>query len=203
MKTTKHIIVAVCLILISINGFGCNSGKEEKSGNKDIKVDSTKVSPAVADNFIEVFYQPPVNWVTLPAQESSQMVEADPQDSVRTLFRYLISSVYKDTISRSMLFTGRVKINNPEMEMDEAIKKWSEDILTKFNPDEITQDRIEINDIEMTRFRIERTDLIAFKLIFPNSRGEIVQFDYTIRKSAYESLKDAVESSIATIKILK
>ncbi|MFH1195718.1 MAG: hypothetical protein V1720_08380 [bacterium] len=202
MNKMKYFYLAFWFVFIAINGFGCKSGSGE-TADKKIMIDSTKLDPAISDNYIGVFYHPPINWKPLPPEVSSRMIKKDTANAARELFSYNLSSVFIDSVSRSMLFTGKVKINNPEMDMDDAIEAYSKDIMSKFNPDDIKKDEYENNGITITRFHVDRIDLVAFKLLFTNDRDEIIQFDYSIKKTFYESVEKAIESSIASIKYFK
>jgi len=194
-------ILHKCLI-ISFVVFLLFCSKQEKTSSLEtaeltFEVDSTKLELTVYNQDLGIQFNAPKEWTPIPRslfeefskQISSNFLEGDG-------FKVSPVSIFLNQQNKCLLYISHLQ----NLEDSTTVKKYKDLIQTTFSPTKVG-DFLK-DDIIFTQYLIQDDAQINFKLLFFNSKNQLIQFDYILPNDSYLSELKAIESSIGSIKLL-
>ena len=77
------------------------------------------------------------------------------------------------------------------------------ELFTKYNSElSIEREEVSKNQLKFIKLKIEKGNLLSYKIIFLNKNKEIIQLDFSIVKKEAKDLKPTIEASIKSIELL-
>lgn len=169
----------------------------EKVTELAFEVDSIKLELASVDQNLGIQFNSPKGWTLIP----QKLFEAfSQQDSTIFLkgsdFALAPISIFLNQDSKSLLYISQMRGIQDSVSID----GYKNLIQGKFSPTK-AGDFLKDN-ILFTQYLIQNESRVNFKLLFFNSKNQLIQFDYIIPKDVYLSELKAIESSIGSIKLI-
>ena len=147
-------------------------------------------------------FRPPLGWEPLDDAQRARVAEALVADQDDDRYNLALGELFLHTDSLSFAAVSTVTRDGmPVAEIEEYVESFA----AALGPDEDDEIRargvFRMQDREITQFRHMVGDRVSFTLIFAPKSGTVVQIDYSIPASAYESEGIKLESSIGTLRI--
>lgn len=195
----KSFIIIAFITLITLLLF-CS--KPDKTSSQEVaelvfEVDSTRLELTSHDRYLSIQFNSPKGWTLIP----KRLFEAfSKQDSSIFLqgadFKITPISIFLNQESKSLLYISQIH----GIQDSASVDKYKALIQRTFSPTKVG-DFLKDN-ILFTQYLIQNENHVNFKLLFFNSKNQLVQFDYIIPKDFYVSELKAIESSIGSIKLI-
>lgn len=196
MKITQKYLLFLLIPLIVIS---CEEKKEVDTNS--IATANILEKDIIINEDLNISYKVPLDWEKMPAALSEKYV-ARLNSKKDNLIIYSPKSFYYDDNSSSLLRVGRVSLKDKSISGLLTLDKYIE-LFKKFNSDLIIQrNKIQLNQLQIIELKIEKGNLISFKIIFHNRAKEIIQLDFSITKENIAKLKSSIDASIKSIRLL-
>ncbi len=183
--------------------FALYCSRQDQDSSKRIaeltfEVDSTKLELTSVDQNLGIQFNSPKGWALAP----KTLFEAfSKQDSSIFLegagFKITPISIFLNQESKSLLYISQMR----EIQDSASVDKYKGFIQRTFSPTKVG-DFLKDN-ILFTQYLIQDEIRVNFKLLFFNSKNQLIQFDYIIPKDVYLSELKAIESSIGSVKLIE
>jgi len=198
-KLVPVLFLAVSLFLLSCG----DKQPSEDIKTEEVKIDEKILSDVIIDEDLGISYQVPLKWELMSSELTERYVaRLDSEKFDGNFIVYQPKAFYFNSGISGLLRVGTVDKNKEADEKELTIQHYIL-LYEKFNSTKnIKQKRIQTNNLVITQLIIEKSNLISFKNILMNKNDKIVQFDFSIQQKDYENNKSAIETSLASIKIL-
>jgi hypothetical protein len=100
-----------------------------------------------------------------------------------------------------LLSVGKVITNDTTLAKSARLNFYKGLISSKHKNDKLVSANFIHSKVYFSQFKIEKFNLVSFKLFFLNMKGEIIEFDYTIPAAYLESIHPSIKSSIGSIRL--
>ena len=170
----------------------------EKTAELTFDVDSTKLEKTTFVHDIGVQFNAPKEWTRISTSlfeefsKHSSMILLEGND-----FAVNPISIFLNKENNNVLFLSQLEV----FEDSTIVNKYKDLIQIKFSPTKVGN--FIKDDIIFTQYLIQDENRINFKLLFFNSKNQLIQFDYIISRESYLSEIKAIESSIGSIKLIE
>ena len=194
----KSSFVMVFIIMFTLIACEKDVHKTEKV-ETNIKLLNDEI---IIDESLNISYKTPLNWDEMPASLSEKIVARLGGKNKNNLILYSPKSFYYNNNSSSLLRVGKVSLKestNPDLlKLDSYFE-----LFKKYNPKLIVErNDIHLKQLEIMELKIEKGNLISFKIVFNNKTKEIIQLDFSISKENLSQLKPSIDASIKSIILL-
>ncbi|NJD22027.1 MAG: hypothetical protein FIA82_05085 [Melioribacter sp.] len=189
------LFVSSILFLIS-----CGKGKNDETDLSDfIAFDKSKLGIEVVDQNLGIKFFPPNGWElkqsSLSRKVESRGTTANPGDN----FFYQPVYLFFNQTTGGLLSVGKVETNDTTLSKSARLNYYKGLLNTKYKSNDLTVGNFIHSKIYFSRFKFRKEKLISFKIIFENSTGDIIQFDYTIPMDFLENADLSIKSSVGSI----
>jgi hypothetical protein len=199
----KYEIKKVDLLLFLFSAiifFSCK-GKEGEEESYYFSFDKSKIGIEVVDQELGIKFNPPSGW-NLRQTLTSKKIESrggavNPNDN----FVYHPIYVFFNDSTSGLLSVGKVVTNDSTLTKSAQLNYYKGLIKTKYQNQKLSTGNFLNSKIYFTQFRFQKETLVSFKLVFENTKKEIIQFDYTIPSNYLEGMTPFIKSSVGTIKL--
>lgn len=193
----KYFILLAAVLMIA----GCGKNGSDDDGGVDFYSDDiSKTGMEVSDQVIGIKFNPPADW-NLKSTEIASRVAARNAMSGTFVFKPLY--LFFNDSTGSILNIGKVENGDTLKTADQKFETYKNLTGSNLHKEKISLNTFSHNGIVFTRYRIEKGNLISNRLIFRNTGGEILQFEYTSPKAQYQAEYPAVISSVGSIKKIR
>ncbi|MCK5087856.1 MAG: hypothetical protein KAQ90_10065 [Melioribacteraceae bacterium] len=191
-------------ILIIILTISC--GKEEiaeKPESNLLRVDSSKIGIQIVNNNFGISYSPPLGWELMPSELSERYVaRLNKEKFSKDHFVYKPLNIYFNKINSGLLSVGIVELSSDKWQDSVDVNYYSAQLEKNYPNNMIEKMILNTDQLKIIQLKLEKANLITLKNLFQNESGQIFQFDYSIQKKLLEKENGAIQSSIASIKLL-
>jgi len=197
-------LAPILLLAISLFVLSCGEKKtSEDIKTEEVKTDDKILSDIIIDEELGISYHVPMKWELMSSELTERYVaRLDSEKFDGNFVVYQPKAFYFNSGISGLLRVGSVD-KNKEADEKELSVQYYITLYKKFNSSKnIKQKKIQTNNLVITQLIIEKSNLISFKNIFMNKNNKIIQFDFSIQQKDYENNKSAIETSLASIKIL-
>ena len=197
-------LAPILLLAISLFVLSCSDRKtSEDIKTEEVKTDDKILSDIIIDEELGISYQVPLQWELMSSELTERYVaRLDSEKFDGNFIVYQPKAFYFNSGISGLLRVGSVDKSEDSEEKELSVQYYIT-LYKKFNSSKnIKQKKIQTNNLVITQLIIEKSNLISFKNIFMNKNDKIVQFDFSIQQKDYENSKSAIETSLASIKIL-
>jgi len=174
-----------------------NNNTSEKTPELIFEVDSTQIELTNYGQDLGIQFNTPKEWNLIP---QSLFKEFSKQIATNFLegndFKAKPISIFLNQQNKSCLYISQFQ----NLQDSTSVKKYKDLIQRNFSPTKVG-DFLK-DDIIFTQYLIQNDAQINFKLLFFNSKNQLIQFDYIVPTNSYLSELKAIESSIGSIKLL-
>jgi len=192
------------LALISVSSLmfliSCGKGKNAETDLSDfIAFDKSKLGIEVTDQSLGIKFFPPNGW-DLKQSSISRKVESrgsstNPNDN----FFYQPVYVFFDKTTGGLLSVGKVETSDTTIIKSARLNYYKGLLNTKYRNNDLSVGNFVRSKIYFTQLKFRKENLISYKIIFENSSGDMIQFDYTIPKDFLENADLSIKSSVGSI----
>ena len=196
LKYTLQIIAVISFVSI----YSC-SGNKSGEDDEFYSNDKSKLGIQVVDKDLGIKFYPPKNWLLMPSSLSKKIEARKGMVNTSDKFVYQPTYLFYDDSTKGILSIGKVTTSDTTLSRDVKLNYYKSIISSKYKNNELTVDDFSYSNISFTQFKFKKENLVSLKLIFENSKKEIVQLDYTILVDFQDSFNDVIKSSIGSIKL--
>lgn len=203
----KHLVyvfyeVLIYVVMISLLA-SCGKGEDSQDNSDEyFSFNKSELGIEVVDQELGIKFYPPIKWelrqTSISKKIESRGAVAKPGDN----FVYQPTYVFFNDSTGGLLSVGKVVTNDTVLAKSARLNYYKGLIGTRHKNNNLTTGNFVHSKIYFTQFKIEKQNLVSFKIVFENSRGEIIQFDYTIPASNLEDTQPVVKSSLGSIRLL-
>jgi hypothetical protein len=198
-RILKNLFTQACILLLIVIFVSCGKGKNGSDESEYFSFDKSHVGIEIVDFDLGLKFNPPVKW-NLRQTLISRKIEtrgnvSNPSDS----FIYQPTYVFFNDSTGGLLSVGKVISSDTTLSKSARINYYKSLLTAKTPKDKIASASFVNSKIYFSQFKIQKENLVSFKLIFENLKGEIIQFDYTIRSDYLEGMLHSIKSSIGSI----
>jgi hypothetical protein len=200
-KITKLFAQVISFFLMLVL-FSCGKGKNNNEEQENFSVDKSLLGIEVVDADLGIKFNSPVNWNLRQTMISRKIESRGDISNPGSSFIYQPTYVFFNDSTGALLSIGKVITSDSTLSRSEKINYYKGLISAK-TPKNILSSTSFINSkIYFSQFKIQKENLISFKLIFENLKGEIIQFDYSIRSDYLDGMQQSIKSSIGSIRFM-
>ncbi|MHB8931820.1 MAG: hypothetical protein ACYC5R_14590 [Melioribacteraceae bacterium] len=194
----KLINLAIVVVISSFIVISCGKGKNDQNDSDFFSFDKSKLGIEVVDQELGIKFNPPINW-ELRQTSISKKVESRDAANPNDHFVYEPTYVFFDNSTGGLLSVGKVVTNDTTLAKSARLNYYKGVISTKNKNEKFTSGNFIHSKIYFSQFILEKQNLISYKLVFENTAGQIIQFDYTIPAGNLETAQPLIKSSIGSI----
>ena len=200
VRIIKNLAVQASILLLLIILSSCGKSKNSSDESEYFSFDKSSLGIEVVDVDLGIKFNPPEKW-NLRQTMISRKIESrgdvsNPGDS----FIYQPTYVFFNDSTGGLLSVGKVISSDSTLPKSARINYYKDVITEKTPKDNLSSASFINSKIYFSQFKIQKENLISFKLVFENIKGDIVQFDYTIRSDYLQGMLHSIKSSIGSIK---
>lgn len=196
----KKELLNILLLLSSMLIFNfCGKEGSEESETDFYLFDKSKIGISVADQELGIKFSPPKNWELTPASLSKKIESRNNQGDT---FVYQPIYVFFDDSTGSLLSVGKVTPTDSTMSIGSRLNFYKSMLIKKYEDQESDFDSFVHSKISFNQLRLQKENLVSFKIFFQNKQFEIIQLEYTLRKENFSGDDPYIKSSIGSIKFL-
>lgn len=184
-------------IVLIYNCSGNKSGEDEEFYSND----KSKIGIHVIDKDLGIKFYPPKDWLLMPSSLSKKIETRKGMISTEDKFVYQPTYLFYNDSTRGILSVGKVTTSDTTLSRDAKLNYYKSIISSKYKNNELSIGNFTNANITFTQFKFRKENLVSLKLIFENSKKEIVQVDYTILVDFENSTDTAIKSSIGSINL--
>jgi len=197
----SSIFISILIIFITIS-----CGKEEvaeKPESNLLKVDSSKIGNQIVNSDYGISYSSPLGWELMHSELSERYVaRLNKEKFSDDHFIYKPLNIYFNKINSGLLSVGIVKLNSDEWQDSVDVNYYFEQLKKNYPNNKMDKMILNTERLTVIQLKLEKANLVTLKNLFQNESGQIFQFDYSIQKKLLEKENGAIQSSIASIKLL-
>ncbi len=185
------------LFLFFLVLFSCGNEQEvEKTPKTEIMLNNS----IQKDDNLKISFKIPTNWSEMPTSLAEKLVARISKNGEDDFIVSAPKSFFYNSKTNSLLRVGSITFQNNVSPDSLTINNYIS-IFRKFNSDLV----VDVTEIENSLFpikqiKIAKSNLLSFKFLFQNKDGEIIQFDFSIKK---EELSDIYPTIIASVNSIK
>lgn len=201
----KYYYLLIVLLFVSSFLFliSCGKGKNDETDLSNfIAFDKSKLGIEVVDQNLGIKFFPPNQWELKQSSLSRKMESrgnaANPNDN----FFYQPVYVFFDQTTGGLLSVGKVETNDTTISKSSRLNYYKGLLNTKYKSNDLAVGNFVHSKIYFTQLKFRKENLISFKIIFENSSGDMIQFDYTIPKDFLENANLSIKSSVGSIQTM-
>jgi len=194
----KPLILTAVVVFSSFIIISCGKGKNDQNDSDFFSFDKSKLGIEVIDQELGIKFNPPISW-KLRQTSISKKIESRDASNPSDHFVYEPTYVFFDNSTGGLLSVGKVVTNDTALAKSSRLNYYKGLISTKHKNDKLASGNFIHSKIYFSQFILEKQNLISFKLVFENTAGQIIQFDYTIPKDLLENAKLSIKSSVGSI----
>ncbi len=198
LKVTK-LFTQIIFFFLMLVLFSCGKGKNNKEEPENFLLDKSLLGIEVVDVDLGIKFNPPVNWNLRQTMVSRKIESRGDISNPNSSFIYQPTYVFFNDSTGALLSIGKVISSDTTLLGSAKINYYKGLISAKTPKDNLSTTSFVSSRIYFSQFKIQKENLISFKLIFENLKGEIIQFDYSIRSDYLEGLQHSIKSSISSI----
>lgn len=202
-RLPKHKLVhsTLAVIISAMFFFSCKKGADEQDYSDYFSFDKNLNGMEVVDQELGLKFYPPKNW-ELQQTSISKKIEARDSANPNDNFVYSPTYVFFDDSTGGLLSVGKVVTADTTLAKSARLNFYKGLISTKHKNDNLVSGNFIHSKIYFSQFKIEKYNLVSFKLFFLNLDSEIIEFDYTIPAGYLESTKPSIKASIGSISLM-
>ncbi len=175
--------------------------KQEKTSSPKVaeltfEIDSTKLELTSYNQDLGIQFNTPKEWKPIPRslfEEFSKQISSIFLEGNDFIVNPIF--IFLNQQNKSLLYISQFQ----KFEDSTTVKKYKDLIQETFSPIKVG-DFLK-DDIIFTQYLIQDENRVNFKLLFFNSKNQLIQFDYIVPKDVYVPELKAIESSIGSIKL--
>lgn len=198
LKILNSFIAVTLLVTLFIS---CRKGGEEENASDYFTSDKLNRGVEVVDQELGIKFYPPVGW-DLQQTAISKKIESRNSANPNEHFVYQPTYIFFDDSTGGLLSVGKVITNDTALAKSARLNYYKGLINSKHKNDNLDTGNFIHTKIYFSQFKIEKHNLVSYKLIFENTNGEIIEFDYTIPAAHLEGIQPSIKSSIGSINLL-
>lgn len=187
----------VVFLLVVLLYISCSPSGDKSKEQMFFHIDSTAIGERYIDENLHLEYYPPVDWQKATEEFQTNMNIQISEGLQDTVIEYKITDLYYTEIG-SMLSVATIQFADTSLD---AISRYKEMVIEKFQGYRTKVDTFTSNDIGITQFLISDENIVNFKLLFYNPDSILIQMDYIVPFQVYEYELPSIESSLGTLKI--
>ncbi len=191
------IVSKFLLLLLSINA--CSNKEEADKVEKFFVFDTKNIGIDVTDSELGIVFHPPLNWELTPSSLSKKLETNNGRDEG---FTYTPTYLFFDKSNGSILSVGKVIPNDSTQNKAASINYYKSVLLQKYKSLQTGYSSFVHSKIQFNLFRLQKENLLSYKLFFLNSKLDLIQFDYTIPKALSDSTNYSIKASVGSIREL-
>ncbi len=195
----KPLILAAVVVFSYFIIISCGKGKNNQNDSDFFSFDKSKLGIEVVDQELGIKFNPPISW-ELRQTSISKKIESRDASNPNDHFVYKPTYVFFDNSTGGLLSVGKVVTNDTTLAKSSRLNYYKGLISTKNKNDKFTGGNFIHSKIYFSQFILKKQNLISFKLVFENTAGQIIQFDYTIPAGYLETAQPVIKSSIGSIR---
>ena len=189
-------------LIITLISFLLFCSKQNKTSSPEVtelafEVDSTRLELTRHDQYLGIQFNSPKGWTLTPKtlfeafskQESSTFLEGSD-------FKISPISIFLNQEKKSILYISQMH----GFQDSTSVDKYKDLIQRIFSPNKVGD--FFKDNILFTQYLIQDENRVNFKLLFFNSKNQLIQFDYIVPNNFYISELKAIESSIGSIHLI-
>ncbi len=191
------------LISVALSFYSCKQKGENDFEEISISVDKNRIGDEFVEMNLKFKFNPPKGWLLKPSELTEKIVsrqksEKEGGDS----FLYKPLYVFFSDSTKGILTIGTVD-NNDSAKTAPQIQRYIDELIAKYDRKNVTVQNFIKDKIMISHLTIEKQSIATQKMIFKNSDGRFIQFDYTLQKDMMPKEEKAIESSLGTLKLVK
>lgn len=195
-KAFTVILLAVSVILIS-----CSKSKNsEADANEYFSFDTSKLGMEVVDQDMGIKFYPPIKWELRQTQISKKIESRGAAVKPEDNFIYKPTYVFFNDSTNGLLSVGKVETKDTSLAKSAQLNFYKGLIAAKYKDNHLTSVTFVHSKIYFSQLKLEKENLTSFKILFENSKHEIIELDYTIPSKYFESSYPFIKSSIGSIR---
>lgn len=194
----KYALVLLILLIFSFLIITCNDSQEKPAELQELEfaIDTSLISVSIADSVYLIRFSPPVNWQLMPLDILKGLAKEHGEIRIVPLYIFGYAEQF------SALNVSKIEFSDTTIQDKTKFELYEKIIKEAFSDQLIKQGNFKKDGIIIHQFLIKSDKMINFKLIFKNSKGEYIQFDYSSQNEHYPKVLKAIESSIGSIKLI-
>ncbi|PKL82044.1 MAG: hypothetical protein CVV24_12170 [Ignavibacteriae bacterium HGW-Ignavibacteriae-3] len=176
----------------------CNKGSSDQGDSGHFSFDKSKQGIEIVDQELGIKFNPPKNWELRQTMVSKKIESggSNPGDQ----FIYHPTYIFFNDSTGGLLSAGKVETSDTSLAKSTRLNFYKGLINSKHKNDNISAVNFVHSKLYFSQFRVEKQNLISYKLIFENTAGEIIEFDYTIPLTHLEGTQPYINASIGSIR---
>lgn len=179
----------------------CKKGNDSGGDSDYFSFDKSGIGIEIADQEMGIKFHPPKNW-ELRQSSISQKIQSRDSANPNDKFIYQPTYVFFNNSSGGLLSVGKVVSSDSTLTGSSKLNFYKGLLSSKHKNDNLIAANFVNSKIYFSQFKIEKQNLISYKLLFQNNKGDIIEFDYNIPVNAAEESDHFIKSSIGSIKPL-
>jgi hypothetical protein len=203
LNQNEYMSIISNLFIISSVSFLLFCSKPDKTPSPEVaeltfEVDSTKLELPNQDQDLGIQFNAPKGWILTPKTLLEAFSNRDSSIFLEEAdFKITPISICLNQETRCLLYISKIH----GIQDSASVDKYKDLIQRIFSPTKVG-DFLKDN-IRFTQYLIQDERRVNFKLLFFNSKNQLIQFDYIVPKDVYLSELKAIESSIGSIKLIE
>lgn len=199
-KKSYNILLVFLFVPSLLFLMSCGKGKNDETDLSDfIAFDKSKLGIEVVDQNLGIKFFPPIGWElkqsSLSRKVESRGTTTNPNDN----FFYQPVYLFFDQTTGGLLSVGKVETNDTTITKSARLNYYKGLLNTKYKSNDLTIGNFIHSKIYFAQFKFRKEKLHSYKIIFENSTGDIIQFDYTIPMDFLENADLSIKSSVGSI----
>jgi hypothetical protein len=179
----------------------CSGEGTDKSGEDFYINDQSLLGIEVIDKDLGIKILPPKNWILMPSSLSKKIEARNGMNNNQDNFIYQPVYLFFNDSTGSVLSVGNVLTVDSTLSKYSAINYYKSLLSTKYKNNDLTIGSFTKSNIAFTQFKFKKENLVSIKLIFENSRHEIIQADYSFPQLYANSLDGLIKASVGSIQL--
>ena len=190
------LLLAASVILIS-----CSKSKNgEADASEYFSFDTSKLGMEVVDQDMGIKFYPPMKWELRQTQISKKIESRGAAVKPEDNFVYKPTYVFFNDSTNGLLSVGKVETKDTTIAKSAQLNFYKGLMATKYKDNHLTSVTFVHSKIYFSQIKLEKENLTSFKILFENSKQEIIEFDYTVPTKYFESTYPSIKSSIGSIR---
>ena len=200
-RFNRHYFLTILVIASLIAIYNCKGNKSGDSEGEFYNTNKSKLGIQIVDKNLGIQFYPPKNWVLMPSSLSKKIETRKGIANASDSFIYQPTYVFYNDSTRGILSIGKVSTDDTTLSSNAKMNYYKSLLSNKYKNNDLSLASFSNANITFTQFKFTTENLVSFRLIFENSKKEIVQMDFTVSIDYQNSTSDAIKSSIGSIKL--
>jgi hypothetical protein len=206
MKRRKLVIVVSLLLVTSMCTY-CGSDEVSENTAKapelQFNIDMAKLGAVYQQDDYGITLYPPKGWELVSAEVFQQLKEQISKNiSVQEVSFEPIDMFFNEENQSILSIAHIIDVNKQGITDQDLLKKYQEFLTSEINSSLLKKGEFLKDGIHFVQVLIQDGDRVIFKLLVQNVKNQLIEFDYIVLKSTYNSEVKAIESSIGTISFI-